>query len=140
MWSARANVASPLTLQRTLPLPQGTGKFDHFAVDLQANRLFIAATGNHSVEVLDLNTGKVTETLAGLGKPHGLAWIAESNMLYASDGKQADLKIFCRRRRSSRLSPLSSPTMRTTLFTMLPAASSMWAMAAAMQPIPPGLR
>ncbi len=89
-----AQTASPLTLQRTLPLPQGTGKFDHFAVDLQANRLFIAATGNHSVEVLDLNTGKVTETLAGLGKPHGLAWIAESNMLYASDGKQADLKIF----------------------------------------------
>jgi len=89
-----AQTNSPLTLQRTLPLPQGTGKFDHFAVDLQANRLFIAAPGNHSVEVLDLNTGKVTETLAGLGKPHGLAWIAESNTLYASDGTQGDLKIF----------------------------------------------
>ena len=90
----QAQVASPLTLQRTLALPQGTGKFDHFAVDLKANRLFIAATGNHTVEVVDLNTGKVSETLTGLGKPHGLAWIAESNTLYVSDGTQADLKIF----------------------------------------------
>ena len=86
----------PLTLQRTIALPDGTGKFDHFAFDLNANRLFIAATGNHSVEVLDLNSGKVTESLTGIGKPHGLAWIPETGRLFASDGAQADLKIFAR--------------------------------------------
>jgi DNA-binding beta-propeller fold protein YncE len=84
----------PLTLQRTLTLPPGTGKFDHFAFDLNTTRLFIAATGNHSVEVLDLNAGKVTENLTGLGKPHGLAWVAETGLLYAADGTQGDLKIF----------------------------------------------
>ncbi len=91
---AQTQTTSPLTLQRTLALPQGTGKFDHFAIDLQSNRLFITATGNHSIEILDLNTGKVTETITGLGKPHGLAWIAESNMLYASDGAHGDVKVF----------------------------------------------
>jgi DNA-binding beta-propeller fold protein YncE len=90
---AQTQMTLPLALQRTIRLPQGTGRFDHFAIDLQANRLFIAATGNHTVEVLDLNSGKVTETIAGFGKPHGLAWIPESNMLYASDGAQGDLKI-----------------------------------------------
>ena len=85
---------SPLRLQRTIALPAGTGKFDHFAVDLRANRLFIAATGNHSIEVVDLNSNKVIETIRGLGKPHGLAWIPETNRLYASDGAQGDLKIF----------------------------------------------
>jgi hypothetical protein len=98
MWPGVAYVAaqqaSPLTLQRTIALPPGTAKFDHFAVDLEANRLFIAATGNHSIEVLDLNSGKVTETLTGLGKPHGLAWLAENHTLYASDGTQGDLKVF----------------------------------------------
>jgi hypothetical protein len=98
MWLGVAHVAaqqaSPLTLQRTIALPAGTAKFDHFAVDLEANRLFIAATGSHSIEVLDLNSGKVTETLTGLGKPHGLAWLAESHTLYASDGTQGDLKVF----------------------------------------------
>jgi hypothetical protein len=98
MWLAVACVpaqqTSPLLLQRTIALPAGTAKFDHFAIDLEANRLFIAATGNHSIEVLDLNTGKVSETLTGLGKPHGLAWLADSHTLYASDGTQSDLKIF----------------------------------------------
>jgi hypothetical protein len=62
----------PLTSQPSITLPVGTGKFDHFAFDSKANRLFIAATGNHSVEVLDLNSGKISETLTGIGKPHGL--------------------------------------------------------------------
>jgi DNA-binding beta-propeller fold protein YncE len=83
-----------LTLQRTIPLPAGTGKFDHFAIDLVANRLFIAATGNHTIEILDLNEGRVTETIHGLVKPHGLVWIPETKRLYASDGSQGDLKIF----------------------------------------------
>jgi hypothetical protein len=91
---APSQVTSPLTLGRTFALPPGTGKFDHFAVDLQANRLFIAATGNHTVEILDLTSGKVTETITGLGKPHGLVWIPETSRLYASDGSQGDLKVF----------------------------------------------
>jgi DNA-binding beta-propeller fold protein YncE len=83
-----------LTLQRVIPMPTGTGKFDHFAIDLLANRLFIAATGNHTIEILDLHQGKVTETIHDLGKPHGLVWIPETKRLYASDGSQGDLKIF----------------------------------------------
>jgi DNA-binding beta-propeller fold protein YncE len=90
---AHVQTSSPLTLRQTIALPAGTGKFDHFAIDLNANRLFIAATGNHSVEVLDLSSGKVVESIAGLGKPHGLAWVAPGR-LYASDGTQADLKVY----------------------------------------------
>jgi hypothetical protein len=93
-FSVQAQVASPLVLQKTFVLPEGTGKFDHFADDLNANRLFIAATGNHSIEILDLNSGKVAETLTGLGKPHGLAWIATSRRLYAADGSQGNLKVY----------------------------------------------
>jgi YVTN family beta-propeller protein len=49
------------------------GKFDHLAIDIKGNRLFIAATGNHSVEVIDLKSNKVQQSIVGLGKPHGLA-------------------------------------------------------------------
>lgn len=90
--SAGTQASPPLTLQRAIALPNGTGKFDHFAFDLNTTRLFIAATGNHSVEVLDLNAGKVTESLTGIGKPHGLAWVP--GFLYAADGTQGDVKIF----------------------------------------------
>jgi hypothetical protein len=91
---AQPQITSPLTLQRIIALPAGTGKFDHFAVDLRSNRLFIAATGNHTIEVADLNTGTVVQTIEGLGKPHGLVWIPETKRLYASDGAQGDLKVF----------------------------------------------
>jgi DNA-binding beta-propeller fold protein YncE len=93
-FSAQAQTAPSLTLQRTLALPGVTGKFDHFAYDSVGNRLFAAAAGNHSVEVIDLSSGKVVESLAGLGKPHGLAWIGETRRLFASDGVQGDLKIY----------------------------------------------
>jgi DNA-binding beta-propeller fold protein YncE len=91
---AHTQSTPPLTLERTIALPTGTGKFDHFAFDQNADRLFIAATGNHSVEVMDFKSGKVTESLTGIGKPHGLAWIHNTGLLYASDGTQGDLKVF----------------------------------------------
>lgn len=91
-WSA--NAQQPLTLQRTIQLPGITGKFDHFAFDPVGKRLFIAATGNHSVEVVDVTTGKVLQSIAGLGKPHGLAWVAATNSLYISDGALAQLFVY----------------------------------------------
>lgn len=93
-FSAQAQATSPLTLQRKIPLPTSISKFDHFAVDLAANRLFIAATSDHSVEIMELDTGGVTANLTGIGKPHGLAWVPATGRLYASDGTQGDLKIF----------------------------------------------
>jgi DNA-binding beta-propeller fold protein YncE len=94
VFSGQAQTAPPLTLQRTIALPGVTGKFDHFAYDPAGNRLFAAAAGNHSVEVIDLSSGKVVESITGLGKPHGLAWITETRRLFASDGVPGDLKIY----------------------------------------------
>jgi DNA-binding beta-propeller fold protein YncE len=91
-WSA--NAQQPLTLQQTISLPGVTGKFDHFALDLEGKRLFAAATGKHSVEVIDLTSGKVQQSITGLGKPHGLAWVASTNSLYVSDGALAQLFVY----------------------------------------------
>src|SRR5277367_222522 len=89
---AFSQAGAAFTFQRTIELPGVTGKFDHFAIDLETNRLFAAATGNHSVEVIDLKTGKVEQSIAGLGKPHGLAWVAGS--LFVSDGTLAELRVY----------------------------------------------
>jgi DNA-binding beta-propeller fold protein YncE len=71
--AVHAQQAAPLTLSRTISLTGVQGKFDHLAIDIKGNRLFIAATGNHSVEVIDLKSNKVQQSIVGLGKPHGLA-------------------------------------------------------------------
>jgi len=75
-------------------LPGVSGKFDHFAIDLTGQRLFAAATGNHSVEVIDLKTDKVQQDIAGLGKPHGLAWVGATGSLYVADGSLAELRVY----------------------------------------------
>lgn len=90
--AAIAQPAPPLTLRQTIVLPGVMGKFDHFAIDLSCGRLFAAATGNHSVEVINLKTGKVEQSITGLGKPHGLAWVASTHTLYVADGTLSELQ------------------------------------------------
>lgn len=91
---AKAQPAAPLALQRTIELPGVTGRFDHFAIDLSGRRLFAAATGNHLVEVIDLSTDKITQSINGLDKPHGLAWAADTNSLYIADGSLGELRVY----------------------------------------------
>lgn len=92
----RAGLAqsNALQLTKTIPMPGVSSKFDHLTLDAAGDRLFIAATTNHSVEIIDLKTGKVEQSLTGLGKPHGLAWAAATGTLYVSDGSQAELRIY----------------------------------------------
>jgi hypothetical protein len=52
-----AQPSRPLMVLETIPLAGVAGKFDHFAYDRSANRLFAAATGNHTVEVIDVPAG-----------------------------------------------------------------------------------
>ena len=46
---------APLVPVRTIVLTGVEGRIDHLSVDLDQNRLFIAALGNNSVEVVDLS-------------------------------------------------------------------------------------
>jgi DNA-binding beta-propeller fold protein YncE len=92
--SAPAQTIAPLTLERTITLPGVTGKFDHFAMDETGGRLFAASGGNHAVVVIDLATAKILQSLPDIGKPHGLAWIAETKQLFVADGSGAVLDVF----------------------------------------------
>ncbi len=44
--AVEAAEASALRLVQTIPLPGVKGRFDHFAIDLKGQRLFVAALGN----------------------------------------------------------------------------------------------
>jgi len=91
---AGAESSTTLTLVRSISLPSVVGRFDHFAFDASEGRLFVAATGNHSVEIVNVKTGQRVETIAGLGKPHGLVWVADEGKLFVADGSLAALKVF----------------------------------------------
>ncbi len=87
--------AEPATLKlaQTIPLPGVKGRFDHFAIDTKGQRLFVAALGNNTLEILDLAGGKRIRSLAGMSKPTGVLYLAEPNQVIVANGDDGTLKI-----------------------------------------------
>ena len=77
-----------LRLIHAVPLPGIDGDFDHFAVDLQGNRLFSAAEGHGTVEVFDMraNTHIGSIGQGEMKQPHSLLYREDLNRLYVVDG------------------------------------------------------
>jgi YVTN family beta-propeller protein len=70
----------------TIPLPGVDGRFDHFAVDEKGGRLFVAALGNNTVEVIDTRNGTRAGTIKHLRKPAGVAFVPETNRVAVGCG------------------------------------------------------
>src|SRR5690349_7400884 len=81
-----AQEPSTLALAKTIPLPGVKGRFDHFAIDAKHQRLFVAALGNNSLEIVDLAAGKRLHSIEGLHKPQGVLYLAEPNRIYVANG------------------------------------------------------
>jgi DNA-binding beta-propeller fold protein YncE len=82
--NARPQQKPPLKLIATTPLPDFTGDFDHFAVDLKGKRLFLTAEDHKTVEVFDLE-GKRIHSITGFGQPHAAVVLSDSNII-VTDG------------------------------------------------------
>jgi DNA-binding beta-propeller fold protein YncE len=86
--------APPLRLVQTIPLPNVKGRIDHFNVDVAGKRLFIAALGNHTVEVVDLKNGKWMRSISGVKKPQGVWYVDGLAKLFIADGDAGNVKVF----------------------------------------------
>ena len=75
-----------LRLVRTIPLPNVEGRIDHLDMDVKGQRLFIAALGNNTVEVADLQKGARTQSLRGFNEPQGIRYLPASNSLVVANG------------------------------------------------------
>jgi DNA-binding beta-propeller fold protein YncE len=91
--SAQAAEPATLKLTQTIPLPGVKGRFDHFAIDTSGKRLFVAALGNNTLEVVDLAAGKRIRSLAGMSKPTGVLFLSRANQLIVANGDDGTLKI-----------------------------------------------
>ena len=89
-----AFAAEELKLQATVPLPGVKGRFDHFAVDTKTHRLFVAALGNNTLEVIDGAAAKRLHTITGLHKPTGVAFLPEANRIVVANGDDGTVKVF----------------------------------------------
>ena len=86
--------AASLTLARTFPLGDIQGRIDHFGYDPVGSRLFVAALGNNTVEVVDLKQDKVVHSISGLSEPQGIFYVPEFNRLYVANGGDGALRVY----------------------------------------------
>ncbi len=77
-----------------IDLPNVDGRIDHFSADLKGQRLFISALGNHTVEVLDVQSGKRLRTLSDLAEPQGAYYDPASDRLFVACAKDGAVKVF----------------------------------------------
>jgi DNA-binding beta-propeller fold protein YncE len=75
-----------LKLEKVIEMPGVNGRIDHLAVNLKENKIFVAALGNNSVEVIDLIKGAVVHSIKGLDEPQGVAFIPERNEIVVTNG------------------------------------------------------
>ena len=92
--SATGQETPYLSLKARIPLPNVKGRIDHFAVDVKGQRLFMAGVGNHTLEVIDLQSNKRVRTIADLAEPQGVYYDAATNRLYVACGLDGVTKIY----------------------------------------------
>ncbi|WP_052200180.1 YncE family protein [Terriglobus sp. TAA 43] len=88
---AATDKQEPLTLLRTTYLPDVVGDFDHFAVDVKRNHLFVAAEVHKSIEMFDLRTGEHLRSIGGFKTPHSIAFAQSKDELMICDGGDSSL-------------------------------------------------
>ena len=86
--------AQPLKPVAEIPLPGVKGRIDHFGVDLAGQRLFVAALGNDTVELIDLKANRHLRTLRGFAEPQGIYLVPQSGRLFISSGRADRVDVF----------------------------------------------
>src|SRR5262245_38773466 len=83
----------PLKLVSSIELPGVEGRIDHLAFDAVGQRLFVAALGNNTVEVLDVKAGRHVKSLLRFREPQGIAFVSEGKLVAVSNGQGEGLQL-----------------------------------------------
>jgi len=89
-----AETAAPLRLEKEIPLPGVEGRIDHFSADTASHRLFIAALGDGSVQIVDTDPGQRAGIIKGLREPQGVYYDAKKGRIYVATGGDGKLRIY----------------------------------------------
>jgi protein-tyrosine-phosphatase len=85
----------PLLLVQHIALPAVEGRIDHLAVDVDQQRLYVAALGHNRVEVIDLKAGQRATSVTGLHEPQGLAVVRDRDLkrLVIANGEGGEVQV-----------------------------------------------
>ncbi|PYU21081.1 MAG: hypothetical protein DMG30_18720 [Acidobacteria bacterium] len=92
--TAMAQESAALTPQTPIRLTKVEGRMDHMSIDVKGQRLFATAFDNHTLEVIDLKTGRQVHTITNLDEPQGAYYDPATNRLFEANGGDGTVKIF----------------------------------------------
>ncbi|MBI3502195.1 MAG: YncE family protein [Bacteroidetes bacterium] len=75
-----------LKLEKTISLPNVSGRIDHIAINLKKQIAYVAALSNNTVEVVDLKKGEVIHSIKDMDEPQGIIYIPENNSIFIANG------------------------------------------------------
>jgi DNA-binding beta-propeller fold protein YncE len=89
----QAQSTSALEPTATIRLPDVKGRIDHLTFDAARNRLFVAALGNDTVEVIDTAAAARVKSLGGFHGPQGLALVTDLGAVAVANGDTGTLQL-----------------------------------------------
>ena len=93
-WQRGAPQGAPALRQvAAIRLPGVTGRIDHLAFDAARQRLFVAALGHDTVEVLDSATNAHVRSLSGFHEPQGIALVPDLGAVAVANGGTGTLQL-----------------------------------------------
>ena len=91
---AAAPETPALIPKNPIRLTKVEGRMDHLSIDVKGQRLFVTAFDNHTLEVIDLKTGRQAHTIPDLNEPQAPFYDPATNRLFVASGGDGTLKIF----------------------------------------------
>ena len=91
---AMAQQPAALVAKDPIKLTKVEKRMDHLGVDVKGQRLFATAFDNHTLEVIDLKTGRQVHTIPNLDEPQGAYYEPGTNRLFVACGGDGTVKIF----------------------------------------------
>jgi len=79
-----------LKLEKVIEMPGVSGRIDHMAINLKEQKIYVAALGNNSIEVIDLRKGTIEHSIKELDEPQGVAYIPEHNEIAVANGSNGN--------------------------------------------------
>jgi DNA-binding beta-propeller fold protein YncE len=93
MSDGRVGGQERLALVQRIAMPNVEGRIDHLAVDRDRQRLYVAALGNNTVEVIDLHAGTRVYSIPRLHEPQGIAVAPELTRVIIANGQGGEVQI-----------------------------------------------
>ncbi len=84
---------APLVETQRIALPGVEGRIDHLAFDPVAQRLYVAALENGTVEVVDLAKGSVAGRIDKLPEPQGIVFLPGTKQIAFTTGGDGKLRV-----------------------------------------------